>query len=583
MYVDAHAVIAEAIHGRAHARIPCPVCSPSRKKKHDPCLAADRADDGVVFICNHCGWKGVIPDEPKANRRTYVSLSNPAQDALQSAVTNAVVVPLIQPSLGTINPKHASYMQGRGISEATLRTAGVFSTKRYFQSAGGELDCLAFPYRNNAGQVIGHKYRTGDTKHFAQDQGGVNIFFGSDRLNKKLKSMLITEGEIDALSCMEVGFDNVVSVPNGAPTRIANRKIHPSEDARFSYVWEAHEILDDMDRVVLATDRDAPGEALREELARRIGKHKCWLVEYPEDCKDANDVLKKYGKEKLSDCIIDAKPYPISALYTAADFEDDVKALYAKRSLRGALTGFDALNSLYTVAPGQLSIVTGFPSHGKSSFVDQLCVNLANQYSWKTALCSFENTPSIHIAHLMELKIGKPFFQPPQGERISEQEYDSALKWVEEHFGFIDFKGAEPPTIDNILQRAQAAVQRLGVRGLVIDPYNYVRLDKGASETDAISDMLTKVQAFAKSNDCHVWFVAHPQKVYGTDQSFTPGGGHVSGSAAWWAKADCGLTVHRAQTPGETLIDVWKCRYRWVGQQGRATVSYDSTTGGFSG
>lgn len=498
-------------------------------------------------------------------------------DALPRPTTNATVVPLSAPTLA---PQDAAYAVSRGLSEATIKAAGLYSTKRYFRDVG-EKACIAFPYRTETGHHLSNKYRSPE-KHFAQDPGGAASFFGIDRLNSKNPTLIITEGEIDALSLTEAGFENAVSVPNGAPMRIVNRRIHPEEDTKFAYIWDARELLNRCERIILATDNDAQGEALREELARRIGKAKCWFVEYPADCKDANDVLRKHGKIKLSDCIIDAKPYPISALHTAKEFAPDVETLYNKRSLRGATTGFPSVDPFFTVYPGQMTVVTGFPGHGKSSFIDQVCVNMANQFKWKTVFCSFENTPAIHIAHLMELKTGKPFFQSGNYQRIDGDEYKQALEWVEQHFGFIDFRDTEPPTIDNILQRAQAAIQRLGVRSLVIDPYNYVRMDKSASETDAISDMLTRVQAFSKANDCHTFFIAHPQKVYNVDTKFRPGGMNVSGSAAWWAKADCGITVARGDNAGESIVEVWKCRYRWVGTQGHTTITYDPVTGGFS-
>ena len=90
-------------------------------------------------------------------------------------------------------------------------------------------------------------------------------------------------------------------------------------------------------------------------------------------------------------------------------------------------------------------------------------------------------------------------------------------------------------------------------------------MEGDGSETEKISNMLTRVQSFAKSYGVHVWFVAHPAKMqrYGNDLP-RPDGMSISGSMAWWAKADVGLTVHRQEE--NTEIICWKCRYRWVGK-----------------
>ena len=204
-------------------------------------------------------------------------------------------------------------------------------------------------------------------------------------------------------------------------------------------------------------------------------------------------------------------------------------------------------------------------------------INLGRNYDWKFAVCSFENQPEIHISRMMEIYTKKRFFEGKG--RMTDQERDEAFKWVSDHFLFIDNNGEEPSTLDSILERARIAVKRMGVRGLVIDPYNYIDLNKdNSTETEAISNMLTKVQRFCKAHDVHTWFVAHPSKINrsGVEQP-RPDGMAISGSMAWWAKADCGLTVHRQE--GYVEIAVWKCRYRWVGTQGETTLLYNKVSG----
>jgi twinkle protein len=218
---------------------------------------------------------------------------------------------------------------------------------------------------------------------------------------------------------------------------------------------------------------------------------------------------------------------------------------------------------------------------GKSNFVDQIMVNLARQHDWKFALCSFENQPEIHITRLMELYLCKRFFEGR--DQMTAEEKNKAFKWVHDHFLFIDSNGEEPNTLESILDRARVAVKRMGVRGLLIDPYNYIELERrDSTETEAISNMLTKVKKFCMSHDVHTWFVAHPSKMArsGNEQP-RPDGMSISGSMAWWAKTDCGITVHRGE--GSLVeVAVWKCRYRWVGTQGETTMLYNKTAGTYA-
>jgi len=204
-------------------------------------------------------------------------------------------------------------------------------------------------------------------------------------------------------------------------------------------------------------------------------------------------------------------------------------------------------------------------------------VNLGSKHDWKFAVCSFEYQPEIHISRLMEIYKEKRFFEG--SNRMTQLDKDEAFKWVENHFLFLDSEGAEPSSIDSILERARVAVARTGIRGLVVDPYNYIENKSGLAEHEFISSMLTRMQAFAKAYGVHIWFVAHPSKITRSNMDLPrPDGMAISGSMAWWAKADCGLTIHRTKS-NDVEVAVWKCRYRWIGTQGETTLGYNKTTG----
>ena len=108
------------------------------------------------------------------------------------------------------------------------------------------------------------------------------------------------------------------SVPNGASTGNQN----------LSYLDNSIDYFEEKDKVYIAVDNDAPGIKLRDELSRRIGKEKVWLVSYPEGCKDANDVLLKFSAEELVKCIEVAKPFPLEGISKAKDVSDEVYHMY---------------------------------------------------------------------------------------------------------------------------------------------------------------------------------------------------------------------------------------------------------------
>lgn len=538
------------------ARVICPFCAADRKKSRLKEMTLTRQRDGaVLYYCHHCDASGSV--QPREFKLSAV----PQPKILDNALGGS----------------HYEYLAKRGISRETADKFKLFAGRKWFARLNREADCIGFPYFRE-GALVAVKYRAFPDKDFTQEAGGAHDFFGLDNLIPD-RPIIIVEGEIDALTLHEAGVDNVLSVPGGAPVKVADGKVSASEDKKFAFVWNAREVLEKAPYIILATDQDTPGQALAEELARRIGKDKCRLAKF--GAKDLNEVFNDPARDDpardVQDILASAAPYPIAGLSQADTYAERLNDLYTKGTGKGCSTGYPSLDTIYTVAPGQLTVVTGYPSSGKSNWVDQIMVNLARDNDWKFCVCSFENQPEIHISRLMEIYTCKRFFDGVN--RMNEKERDAAFAWVNDHFLFVDTNGEEPSTLDSILTRARAAVKRIGVRGLVIDPYNYIELDRNnTTETDAISQMLTKVQKFAKANDVHVWFVAHPSKIQrsGVDQP-RPDGMSISGSMAWWAKADCGVTIHRQTDHVE--VAVWKCRYRWVGTQGETTLVYSKTAG----
>ena len=543
----------EQFHFQDTLRVTCPDCRDERKKSTSKDMRLTRQPDGaILYHCHHCQTNGSV--QPKER---YVSAVPNIQ-----VVSNALMTP------------HYDYLKSRGISKETADKMKLFAADKFFGRLNKTSAAIGFPYYRD-GALVAVKYRSFPDKDYTQESGGAHDFFGIDHVVKG-KPLIIVEGEIDALTLMEAGVENAVSVPSGAPIKVADGKVSPSEDKRFAFVWNAREIIDSAPYVIIATDQDTAGQALAEELARRIGKDKCRLAKF--DMKDLNEVYLD-DPFRIEDILDKATPYPIAGLSTAESYMDRLNDLYAAGTGKGASTGYSSLDNVYTIATAQLSVVTGYPSSGKSNFVDQLMVNLAKNEDWKFAVCSFENQPEIHISRLMEIYTRKRFFDGK--ERMTQDEKDHAFKWVNEHFLFIDTNGEEPSTLESILERAKVAVKRMGIRGMVIDPYNYIDLNRESTETEAISNMLSKVQRFVKTHDIHCWFVAHPSKINrsGVEQP-RPDGMAISGSMAWWAKTDCGITIHRKDNYVE--VAVWKCRYRWVGTQGETTLLYNKTSGTYS-
>lgn len=575
-------------------RVVCPWCEHTRRTKGDRCLSLKPEHDKVLYQCWHCGVKGAVykntydPGGSSISSRTYhrhIDSLDKNHLALETEQVNEEQSePTLRYSYSDPTTDALDWFHSRGISAQTVRAYGVMSSSAYFKKLKGVGEAVAFPYRN------GYKLRCLEVKDYVID-GVLDQLFVPPLIEPSLTEdsesavparpvgsevqhnprPVVCEGEIDAMSFYEAGI-RAWSLPHGAinpSTKIADGKLDVLTSLSNDELKHG---------IVIATDGDEPGLATAEEIARRIGKDISFTVTWPLKCKDANDVLLMNGRESVSSIYANAKPYPISGLWGVDHFENLVKDLYIKGLGKGLSTGYACIDDLYTVAPGQLTVVTGVPSSGKSEFVDQLMVNIASANNWRFAVASFENPPPLHIAKLASKRERKPFFTGPT-ERLNELEFSRALGWVRDHFFFIHDEHGSTSDLQSILERLASAVRRHGVRGVVIDPYNYIsRPSADISETQWISDMLTKVCAFARAHDVHVWFVAHPAKMARANDGKipVPKGYDISGSAAWFAKADAGLTVHRPDPylSNEVHIHVWKMRFSWLGKQGEAHLNY---------
>ena len=557
------------IYAQGQHKITCPSCQNERKKnKSDRPLSVNVNDETIVYHCHHCGINGAMPRLNKGVEMTV----------LKSEVKkNIIKVPSSK-----LDGSSADWLVARGISPELAVNRGCILSKKNNKPVIG----FSFSLGDKVEAV---KWRTANgTKDFWWENNAQLLWgkqFRDESLPDLESTIIITEGEMDCLAISQSfnGHFNIkcFSVPNGAPSKLKNSKVDPSEDGRFAYVWREKSKFENVTRIILATDSDQSGNALADELARRLNKARCYRVDY-NGKKDANDLLLSDGEEAVRSAVMYAKPIPLHGLNNINYYADELQNLYDKGKPTGVTTGIASVDELFTIKTGMLNIITGYPSEGKSCFVDQLVINLARLHGFKTCFCSFENPPSLHAIKLSQILIQKPFFSG-YNQRMTQAEKDYAQDWIAEHILFQDYQDGGMATIEAILEKAQASVMRYGCRVLVIDPFNFIVTEsKNKLETDMVSDMLSKVQLFCKQHDVLCFFVAHPTKPYNKDgKRSVVGGLEIAKSMSFFAKCDLGITVARGDD--SVGIHVWKARWGIFGHRlGQTELSFDPVTGIYS-
>lgn len=263
----------------------------------------------------------------------------------------------------------------------------------------------------------------------------------------------------------------------------------------------------------------------------------------------------------------------------AADWTYAAELFWKEGVQSGASPGWSNLAQHYTVRPGEITLVTGVSNHMKSLFVHGLCVNLARLHQWQIGIFSPEHAPPAFLATALQEQ-----YSDTRLAEMPEEMFRETLAWVVEYFHVIHPPEEVPPTLAYLLAVARRQVGTYGLKGLVLDPWNEIDHQYGGrySETQYISECLSKIRRFARYHQVHVWIVAHPTKMLkATSGKYAgkyppPRPYDVSGSSHWYAKPDNCLCVWRDVDEDSPAIEVHiqKVRYRAVGRPGLIDLLY---------
>lgn len=466
-----------------------------------------------------------------------------------------------------LTAKHLETLENRGLDAETVSRLGWSSV----EGKRDGRDWIEIPYFRR-GVLVGKKFRTIDEgeKQFYQEKGSEQCLYNLDCIIEinEATPIVITEGEMDCVIAIQHGH-HALSVPNGAP----HRPVQQEDTTKFDYLAD----IPEKNPLILAVDSDEPGKILLNEIAKRLGRHRCQWVKYPKGCKDLNDTFLRYGARGVEEVFKRAEWVRVEGLYRMSELPP-----------APAYEAFDCkvegLSDYYRIRQGDVSVVSGMPSHGKTTLVNEIVCNMAFFHGWNVCVGSFEQSPKPdHQRYLRTYHLKKPAHLVPEDTEAMME----ADAWINQHFFFVipDIDSEEFSTIDWVLERCAEAVKRHGCKLVVIDPWNEMdhHRPNGMSLTEYTGWAIKQIKRFARKYQVHVIVVAHPAKMEKTkDGSYPiPTLYDISDSSHWYNKPDLGLIVYRTDEM-LTLVRVQKCRYVGViGQPGQVMMRYDSYLGIF--
>lgn len=509
----------------------CPKCSHTRKKKTDKCLSINL--DKKVWRCNHCEWRGnlkVMVEEKKVYQ--LPKWKNNTQ----------------------LSEKLVKWFEKRGILQNTLLDARITEGLEYMPQVQKECNTAQFNYFKE-GALINVKYRTAE-KHFKLFKDGELIFYNLDSLKEQTECYIV-EGEIDALSFIQAGIKNVISVPNGANLNTNN----------LTYVDNSIDYLNGMDKIHLAVDNDLAGRKLRDELAERFGKYRTDYIEF-DGFKDANDCLQAKGIQGIIDAIAKPIQFPLEGIFTINDISNEINDMYENGLDRGINLGIEGFD--LNIVKGYITTITGIPSHGKSDWLDYMCLKARMTANWSGAFYSPENKPTqLHFSKMARKLIGKHW---DGKSRLNEIELRLVKEYLDKKMWFLkpekDFK------LTSILNMVRDLQQRYGTDYFVIDAWN--KLENKENDTYTVGKSLDELGMFCELNNIHCFLVAHPRKMEKDNGIYrVPTLYDIAGSSNFYNKTDNGLCVYRDFDKKTTTIYRQKIKFNHWGTDGMSEYNYD--------
>lgn len=431
-----------------------------------------------------------------------------------------------------IKPKPAAvtYLESRGISSGTTEKYQItVQTKNE--------NVLVFPFLDAAGVMQFVKYRKTDfdrEKDTAKEWCEANckpILFGMYQCNPGNKTLIMTEGQIDSLSVAESGIENAVSVPTGKNG--------------FTWVPYCWDWLQQFETLIIFGDNENGSITLLDDMKRRFrGTIKAVKQQDYKGCKDANELLQKYGKEAVRRAVERAECVPVQRIIRLSD----VKTVDLF-SLPKVSTGFKALDKVLAggIYLGQTVIVTGKRGDGKSTFTSQILVNALDQGI--RVLAYSGELPDYFFKRWMDFQAaGKHNVIDRAAENgsisyfVTNEKISKIEEWYNERAYLYDNQSTSDDELEDLLQTIEKAVQQYEIQLVLLDNL-MTALDVGMSVDlyRAQSKFVDKLVKMAKRLQVAVILVVHPRKNrFGNDDT-----DEVSGSADITNKVDIVMTYKR--------------------------------------
>ena len=396
-------------------------------------------------------------------------------------------------------PKAIEYLESRGIPAEVARKYNITTRKDNDK-------ILVFPFYDAQGVLQFVKYRKTDydksrdkNKEWCEAET-MPILFGMNRC-EDFTRLVITEGQIDSLSLATAGIKNAVSVPTGA--------------VGFTWLANCWDWINKFEEIVVFGDCEKGKITLIETLEKRLQKKvKCVRMEDYLCEKDANDILRKYGKEALIKAVENAELREVKFVNRLASVE-----AVNLRDLPKIKTGIAPLDRICGgLLRGHVVLLSGKRGEGKSTFMSQLVADAIEQdnavfiYSGELPNYHFKNWLDLQIAGSNHIEAARNEFGDEE-YFLAEHTVEVINKWYYDKAYIFDNSAVSDDEYEGLIKVMVDAICRYDIKLCCID--NLMTAMDGDPNTDLYrqqSQFVKKLERLAQQYDVAIILVAHPKK-----------------------------------------------------------------------
>lgn len=457
-----------------------------------------------------------------------------------------------------LNEKHAEWIERRGLDVELLAKYGV-------KSNGPR---IAVPYQVQGCVRYAKNFDPMDKQNTRCLPTGVDQIHMWNEDCLELEEvpphavLIITEGEFDALACLQAGAQFVVSLPSGAKAidRSLTRKDSDGEVLLRDCIAKFR-------RVLVFTDCDRDGLEAREKIVELIGADFCYVPEFPEGCKDANDILREFGEQGLYQVIERCEPVKSDGFMPLTQ---------ARRSPKPKQLDFGLpfISPMIKLSMPEFFVIGGQSGHGKSTIEQCLLFNLLLQnQQLKASIFHGEGHRSIPAKRATMFYRWNVF---GMSEKMGDPEIQSQRDaWLDDRIAFIRPPQDQLPTFEWLLWAMERQALHRKRNVFVIDPWNEVihKRDLRKNHTDYIGECIIKLKSLADRLGLILIVTHHVAKP--KDAKAPPSRYDLADSAHWVNKADHVLLCWKPnESENKTRIEVAKSKdHDLLGKPGHCWVS----------